>query len=213
MGGHRLIIEERNPEIHEVDSFIEVVQTILHGLGTDFPPFVIHKVRVECLAQPNGASDSIDLLAGRMTNVVEKIDAFERPPLFFGMRFRFPPKSMMESGGDEEDEDDEDDEENEGQSGDVEIREVKEADEAEGAEKDEKGVASDEASVELRFETYNKDVSQVWMAVSAVYIGPLSAQDVQGIGENIRATYKFLAEKAKKFLDQFDYPTEEGSEE
>lgn len=49
------------------------------------------------------------------------------------------------------------------------------------------------------------------MEVLAEYILPFhDTNDLDDVEANIRETYRFLAEKAKDFLDQFDHPDEDG---
>ncbi len=65
---------------------------------------------------------------------------------------------------------------------------------------------AEEAFVTIRFETYSKDVRQVWMEIASLY-PPRNGlnQDLNLIGNNIKQThYLFLTEKGKRFLDKFD---------
>jgi hypothetical protein len=179
-GSHLIRIEEREP-VGGVDEFVCVVRTVLGGLGK-VSPIYVQRCRVQCVAQPHGSESSIGLLAGKVANVMHKIDPFERPPSYFGVRFRFVP-------GVEEPE--------EGVS------------EAAGGTEPAREAVEHKGFVNLRFETYSKDVKSVWMEVAAVY--PFSEliavpEHLDAITDNILETYRFLAEKSKKFLDQFDVP-------
>jgi hypothetical protein len=206
-GGHRLVIEEKNPEV-DVDGFVDIVNTVLQATGVDFAQLVfLHRVRIECLAQPGGSRDSIDLLAGKVANVLGAEEPFERYPSFFGVRFRFHPKSMLADDDDDEDEEAEADEEADSSSASAAAtNDLPSGVESERSSAEEDpAVATDEAFITLRFETHGRDVTQVWMEVSAEYLGQRVAP---AVGTNIRETYTFLTEKAKKFLDQFDVPRE-----
>ena len=70
---------------------------------------------------------------------------------------------------------------------------------------------SDNAHMNLRFETYGKDVSLVWMEAAAEFRafnqhGVFTLNDIGRIGDNIRDTYRFLSERCTKFLEQWDVP-------
>lgn len=187
-----LVIEERTHNITQ-DVFVQVVETVLGGLREEhIQPFYIQRCRIHCLTQPHNCENSIRLLASRVANVFGSIQPFERPPSFFGVRFRFEP--MVISALPESDS---------GQGDTTEGQEI--AEEAGILEESESRIEC-EGYVSLRFETYEKDISQVWMEVAAAYPQdtPLTVANTQPITENIRKTYTFLTEKSKRFLDQFD---------
>jgi len=70
---------------------------------TILPPVFTQRCKIHCLAQPNEASGALELLANRIASVGDKIVHFDRPPAFFGVRFRFPPVIMeIDEGEDEE---------------------------------------------------------------------------------------------------------------
>ncbi|MHC4399593.1 MAG: hypothetical protein ACYTG0_07930 [Planctomycetota bacterium] len=106
-GDRSITIEERRPDF-EVDGFTNVVEVALQGLKAvtdeiddyDVPPFFLQRCRIHCLSQPLGTGSSLDLLASRVANVKEPIAPFQRPPSFFGVRFRFGPV-ILETDEDE----------------------------------------------------------------------------------------------------------------
>lgn len=71
---------------------------------------------------------------------------------------------------------------------------------------------SHEDFVTVRFETFSDDISQVWMEVAATYMlmeKRVALGSTETVQENIHASYKFLTENCRRFLDQFDVPAEE----
>jgi hypothetical protein len=94
-----ITIEEKKPDFGDVEGFVRIVQTVLSALhaaaedipGTEVPPFFLQRCRIHCLCQVGNSDNSLHLLAGKVANVLDPVDAFERPPSFFGVRFRFPP--------------------------------------------------------------------------------------------------------------------------
>lgn len=74
-----------------VDDFANRVCKVLETLGADCPPIFYQKCEVECLVQPHGTQNPLELLAGCVSNVADRIGPFGRPPSYFGVRFRFEP--------------------------------------------------------------------------------------------------------------------------
>lgn len=183
-GDRSITIEERRPDF-AVDGFTTVVKEVLRGLKAvadeipDYavPPFFVQRCRVNCLSQAMASGSSLELLAARVANVMEAIKPFERPPSFFGVRFRFPPVVL----------------------------------EAEGAQG-----AAFENFASVRFETYSEDPSQVWMEVAAthplMHVGA-TLNEPERVIANIVESYEFLTLRCKAFLDQFDTPDEQPSQE
>lgn len=94
-----ITIEEQRPNF-TVEEFWEIVKTVVgafkkvvEGDGSEpsFPPFFCQRCRINCLTQPHEVDNSLTLLAERLSCVKNAISPFERPPSFFGVRFRFPP--------------------------------------------------------------------------------------------------------------------------
>lgn len=187
IGPHSILIEEGLPTIG-VDEFIEVVQTVMQAVGEtsqNAPGMFSQKCTIQCVSKPQGSEHSILLLAGRVSNVLDKIEPFGRPPAFFGMRFRFPPYHKADSGESD-----------------------LEADEDDG---DEAGESDRHDFVSVRFETWSKDVEQVFMEITAVnfFREEIGIDESGDIVQNIRDAYSFLTEKCVAFLNQFDQPREE----
>ena len=225
-GKESITIEEIRPEF-AVDEFIGIVRTVLRGLGNDFPSFVLlQRCRIRCLAQPN-QMDSIDLLAGRVANVLKAFSPFERPPSYFGVRFRFLPRRML--GGDDEDAieskeigDDEDAIESkeitESEIDDLEDSSNPDRSEQESSDLDEEEMLSDDSNFShdegfatVRFETYTEDHKKIWMEVATGFRklkapGVFTVHDINELCANITETYQLIAERSKRFLDQFDKP-------
>jgi len=187
---------EESHDCH-IDTFVEVVQTVLGGLGAqEIPPFFLQRVKIQCLAQPANCDDAVQLLAGRAARVYENIGPFDRPPSFFGLRFRFPPALVCRD-------------ERENNDGDLTDELLKRA-VAEGRVEEKSGF------VTLRFESYVRDPHKVWMEVAASYPQsdePLTIADTERIVRNIRESYQFLTGNGKRFLDQFDTRDEENRDE
>ncbi len=182
-------------ESHEcqVGAFSEAVQTVLGGLQkSDIPPFFHQRVKIQCLAQPANCRNTVELLAGRAARVYENIAPFERPPSFFGIRFRFSPTQLLHPKEGEG--------EGEGEANGL-TEEVVQRAVAEGRVEDKPGF------ITLRFESYARDPQQVWMEVAAGYLAdgePWAVTDTSAIIGNINDSYKFLTVNGKRFLDQFD---------
>ncbi len=209
IGDYKIVIEEENPEV-TADGFIEIVQTVLAALGGEFPPVVVHRVKIECLSRPTNSDGSIELLAGKLSDVLGAERPFGRYPSFFGVRFRFSPRNPI--GPDNQTDDDSDDDSPKALPPAEGDRIDQEA--AAASEPGEGASVCDDAFVTLRYETYSKDTKQVWMEVSAEYVHPLRNTDsIESVAANIRDTYKFLTERAKSFLEQFDVPDESDEEE
>jgi hypothetical protein len=189
---HSVTIEEKNPDFGSIDEFVNIVSTVLKGVELSAPVFM-QRCKIQCVFQAHGSENAIELLAGKVANVWDKIGPFERPPALFGVKFRFPPGS--------------DDEEQEKEE------ETSESEEVTAKVATNREPIEYRGFVTLRIETYGKDAKQVWMEVSASYPAsePLSIPgDLEVIGNNIKDTYCFLTEKARKFLDQFDCSISEG---
>lgn len=97
-------IEEAKAGI-ELSAFAQGVRAVLGAFsavctdsGAGVPPILMQRCRIHCLSQPNEAGTSLDLLTTRVADVLGKIGPFERPPLFFGVRFRFPPVEIEAEG-------------------------------------------------------------------------------------------------------------------
>jgi len=193
-GPDSITLEENHCHL---EKFVQVVETVLGGLDEqDIPPFFLQRVKIQCLAQPTNCQDAVQLLAGRAARVYENIGPFERPPSFFGIRFRFPP-ALLRRGEEEADTDDLTEEE---------FRRAV----ADGRIEEKSGF------VTLRFESYAKDPCKVWMEVAASYLQseePLTIADIPRIVRNIKDSYVFLTENGKRFLDQFDTKPEGDADE
>ena len=176
---YSICIEEKNPRF-SADDFVGIVRKVLSGFGP-FRPVYMQRVRIQCLCQSLHSVSAVHLLANKVANVMDRISPFERPPAYFGVRFRFPPLIAV---------DHEDAETDNPMIGQAEVQ-----------EEEHKGF------ITLRFETYDKDLKQVWMEVAAMYPFPEPVslpEHLDAITRNVTDTYHFLAEKGKKFLDQFD---------
>lgn len=95
VGPDTITIKEDNPG-YGITEFGMVIEHVLRGideiLDDDKSPLLIgQKTRVRALSQPHGHEDSVDLLAGKLAQVMDRIGPFGRPPAWFGLRFRFPP--------------------------------------------------------------------------------------------------------------------------
>lgn len=194
IGPHTISIVERGAPVMAADEFAGVVQTVLGGLGDRCPPFFFQRTKIQCLAQPI-SGDSIELLAGKVANVLNRISPFGRPPSFFGVRFRFLPEEFFNDEGKQD------------EQGTEAVADAHVEEESEGSLVDTPaGVQSAEGFVTVRFESYSRDPSQVWMEVGAMdRLAPVVAtQDIDRLGKSIVRVYKFLTENCKRFLDQFD---------
>ena len=180
---HSICIEEREPQQVHLDEFTSIVANVTSSFETiaqRCPPIIAQRCKIQCLSQPLSSTDSLNLLAGKVANVLHAIDPFERPPSFFGVRFRFLPEEMFANDPSEEQE------------------------RTAGAESEMTTDGSD--FITMRFETYAHDFSNVWMEIAATYpaIPSLELRDAERIRHNIERTYRFLTERGKRFLDQFD---------
>jgi hypothetical protein len=191
IGSDGITIEEKRTEF-TIDEFIAIVKAVLDALGDECPPLFAQLCKIQCLTQPHERGDSLSLLAGEVANVISCIDPFERPPSFFGVRFRFMPEFLLEDA--EENEEVEEGEPAPSLPGDAEL-ELREG---------------SEAFVNVRFETFAEDMSLIWMEATASFAPqPIDASKV---AKNILEVYEFLAVKCKAFLDQFDKPRTETNE-
>ena len=171
-----IMIEETEPQI-TVEDFTENVDTVLkivNKVKTDCAPIFGQKCTIRCVAKPQKSKHSVALLAGKITNVLNAINPFKRPPQFFGIRFRFPPVRIEHEDKDQENERSE--------------------------------VEEKPDFISVRFETYGKDIEQVWIEVTAMnlFSEPIEVSDTPKISANIKGAYKFLTEECIGFLNQFD---------
>jgi hypothetical protein len=137
------------------------------------------------------------LLASRAARVYENIAPFERPPSFFGIRFRFQPVHLIRRQEEELD------------AHDLTEEALQQA-VADGRVEEKSGL------ITLRFESYAKDPRKVWMEVAASYLQseePLTIAEIPRIVRNIKDSYLFLTENGKRFLDQFDTKPEGDADE
>jgi len=102
-----ITIEEQRP-VFAVDEFCKIVDNVVKAfqkaLGNDgavpqFPPVVSQRCRMQCLPQPHEVGGSLTLLAEKLSHVKDAIEPFERPPSFFGVRFRFGPALIATENG------------------------------------------------------------------------------------------------------------------
>ncbi|RCS49175.1 hypothetical protein DTL42_11575 [Bremerella cremea] len=201
---HSLTIEELKPDF-EVETFQDIVSQILQAVrDVDHrcPPVVMQRCKIHCLAQPHNVRNSLDLLAGRVASVMDKIDPFERPPSFFGVRFRFMPPEMFAHDHVDDGQGDASEE----TTTDYQITEV-----------DDSTPRHHGSFVTMRFETYAQDIRQVWMEIASTYpvLPPidLDSQNFDPILSNIDETYKFVTEKGRAFLGQFDVSDNENKDD
>jgi hypothetical protein len=199
-------IEEYMP-IDSIDGIMDNVKTVLTRMGDDFPPFILlQRCRFQCLAKPQHV-DSIELLAHRMADVYDKFTPLGRPPAYFGIRFRFLPMYMlMDDFQEEEGQGEGEEKDSYGGMSETDVEET-----GAGAIEPLNLNESDNAHMTLRFETYTKDISYVWMEAAAEFraftrSNVFTANDVDRIAENIKDTYRFLSERCTKFLEQWDVP-------
>lgn len=195
------------------DEFAGVVTTVIRGIGDDCPPFFLQRCKIHCLAQPSNSGGSVELLAGRVSNVFDKSDAFGRWPSFFGVRFRFLPSDVIRERllAEQDERPDEPKSENSDEQSESQV--------ADGVEPgaDNLGLTEFPADdqwkgyVTVRFESYSEDISQVWIEVAATYpvMTFIRRKDMGLIATNIIETHRFATEKCKAFLDQFDRPDPE----
>jgi hypothetical protein len=184
-----ITIEESHDDA-TIGTFKEVVEIVLGALEEDeIPPFFMQRVRIQCLCDVSGCNGAVDLLAGKVANVFSAIEPFRRPPRFFGIRFRFPPVSIITAPESVVDSDGSDDDT-------IIERAIKE------------GRLEEKAGfVTLRMETHAKDINQVWMELAGTYPHldePMALADMRKITRNIQSAYEFLTNNAIEFLNQFD---------
>jgi hypothetical protein len=172
-------IEEDNPPDIDLDGFIEVVETVLKLFPQDV--FITQRSLFRCTAQPHNAPDSLELLANRLAQVYEAIQPFERPPSFFGVRFRFGPQII----------EDEEEENAEKPKQDPVIHRGYRTLRFETYSRDIKSVWMELAAQDL---------------LERIAEG---AESIKEIVANLRESHGFLTKKAKNFLDQFDTPNSE----
>jgi len=93
LDGHRIsVIEKRTTST--VEQFADSVGDVLkamHKVRVDNPPIYSQRCRIQALWKPSNCESPLILLAHHASRVLDKIDSFNRPPSFFGMRFRFAP--------------------------------------------------------------------------------------------------------------------------
>jgi hypothetical protein len=184
------IVEDESGSSMIIDDFLMIAKDVLTEIGAKKLQLFLQRCTMRFTAQPGAVEDAVELLADRVSNVYSKAAPFRRPPLFFGVRFRFPPVRVFEV--------------NDVASGDA----VQEP-EAKAAQQDEEaynGVdeEAENSSISLRLEAHSKDPRQVWMEITASFPPTESGFDLESVSKNIRYTYTFVTEKAKAFLDQFD---------
>jgi hypothetical protein len=187
LGPDMIRIEEEKPEmpLNDFDNVVQTVIKALPGVG----PFFLQRCRAECLVQVQSEADSRVLLAGKIANVLDRINPFERPPSYFGVRFRFEPQFADDNDKDEDDENDNP------------IMKPS----------TDQGELIHTGFMQARFETYSKDKTQVWIEVTATYPEVFIPEtDLEKIVQNIKQTYDFLSVKCKAFIDQFDSPKKKG---
>jgi hypothetical protein len=204
IGAHVIRLIESKPAMPS-DEFEGVARTVLTALaqcGGVEPVFYVQRTRIQCLAQPH-THNALFLLAGRVANVIAKVEPFGRPPGLFGIRFRFLPYDGPQEEGDGE--------------GDptAEVEAASEAATDQSEEYDEPFKEPAEGFVSVRMEMYEEDPSQILIEVSCVhpFTEPITLGDLDKICANIRDTHSFVLEKCKRFLDQFDNNDDEGDEE
>ncbi len=91
-----------------VEQFSESVADVLKAVGKvrgENPPVFGQRITARSIWKPTKCPNPLVLLAGNASRVIDMIDPFNRPPSFFGMRFRFTPadeedlKAFERSGG------------------------------------------------------------------------------------------------------------------
>jgi hypothetical protein len=194
-----LTIEEKASENTAIEPFVEIVRTVLSGLERDdVPLFFLQQCKQQSLAQPANARTPLELLAKRMSRVYEAVEPFERPPSHFGLRFQFEPVMIVA-----------DEDRSPANIADAHLHEEVAGNEltTNDSTPDGAGIRACDGFITVRFETYEKDLSQVWMEATASYLQteqPLRHTELDRITSNILSTYTFLTDKCKRFLDQFD---------
>jgi hypothetical protein len=176
IGTSTITIEETEPEI-TVDDFTVNVETVLKAVKTtkaECAPIFGQKCTIRSIAKPQKSKHSVNLLAGKVTNVLNAINPFKRPPQFFGLRFRFPPVRFVSSENEEKNEESEEDEKPD--------------------------------FIAVRFETYGRDIDQVWIEVTTMNIFPnaIEITETEKIRANIQSAHSFLTTECIDFLNQFD---------
>jgi hypothetical protein len=222
VGPDTIRIEEDKPEFG-VDEFIDIVKTVLRALGDDFPPVVLRQnCRIQSIVKPRFMG-SIKLLAHEVANVHDTIGPLGRLPTYFGVRFSFLPMDMIlndlgtrrtsqdEAATDDQLETGEIQQQNEREPEETSVDQI--VNEIMAAEHNE----SDNARMTLRFETYNADLSFIWIEAAAEFHARtgivFDGNDIDLMGQNVRDTYRFISERCTKFLEQFDKPPRDNGDE
>jgi hypothetical protein len=130
------------------------------------------------------------------------IGPFNRPPAFFGVRFRFRPWSPDD---DDEQENNEEDAKEDGGGNQAEAVPAIVPEPGGESSLQEENTGN---FVTVRFELYEADPSQMWIEVATNYFvrEPIMLDDLALVEKNIMHTFQFATENCKKFLDQFDPP-------
>lgn len=182
-----IIFEEIGGDMR-IDLFGKIVENVLGSLNEDdIPSFILQRCRFQCVAQPKHYRP-LELLASKVAHVYDRIDPFERPPDYFGVRFRFPAVNM--------------------------VLDESEADEGEantcsqeGSEEGDPKVVPLEDFTSLRIEVYGKDPELLWMEVASSYLQtdrPLLLANADKMLQNICKAHTFLTENVVRFLNQYD---------
>jgi thiol-disulfide isomerase/thioredoxin len=199
--GSKIRIEEKNPET-TLDGFVTIATTVLRRMGEWMPKCFIQRCKIQCLAQPANAENAVVFLANNVANVYEpeKVMVFERPPSFFGVRFRFVPFQLIRERTAKRME--------EAINGTKEIP-PEEREKTKAEIMDQINAIQGEGFVTVRFESHAADVSQVWMEASATHLceAAVTPANLDIVGKNVTGTYQFLTDKCKRFLDLFDEPS------
>lgn len=179
-------IEEEGGE-SRLEDFIEVVKTVLSCLediqedSSGFPlPLVAQKTSISGLATPHASGSSVRLLVGNTTRVFTKGNPFGRVPMFFGIRFTFPPKSVIDQATEEP-----------------------------VIGQEESGYSTESLDDDMVFVTFqtHEDANQVVIEVDARrHIG---GRNIESLSEEaapqIKAVQCFMENEAIAFLNQFDH--------
>ena len=205
------------------DDFAGIVETVLRGMGDDFPALVfLQRCTIRCLFKPKHM-DSIRLLAEKVANVYSTFPPLGRIPTYFGVRFGFLPMyiHLEEPNADESA-----DESHPDAAGGMELALPARSDESPGDDAAdqmieaamEEPLACDNAYMTLRFETYEKDPGLVLMEAAAEFRAftdrnVFARDNIDTLAANIRETYRFLETRCPKFLAQFDHPLDDAGGE
>ncbi|MEX2286140.1 MAG: hypothetical protein WD648_03560 [Planctomycetaceae bacterium] len=182
---HVLIIEESEPEV-DLPGFVEVVETVLAAISEvkeDCPPIIGQRCTIQCVAKPLNSEHSISLLAGKVSNVLDRIDPFERPPAFFGIRFRFPPFiKLIPEDADKND------------------------DESPAEER------HDFIALRFETWGQDVEQVWMEVVAQYVFQEAIELSNTSKIRDNITDSYNFLTMKGISFLNQFDTPDDRDKE-